>query len=213
MQESEEERSNRAALSRCMSELSCDTRYSRDMAPSIDTRIQKVGARPQARTAPLTVVALLALFLASCGGKEVVYIQVLPTEVSTTIVPSTASPTTESPRPITTEVSDDEILGLDTSEFLALTALTVREQYNYCYTDCSYAEAPDEWIRRAGGGYIDNEAVLLVVGFLMERSSAELDDFCNEFYATSDSDMRLIAIENDLDPKAWVVAGYAICDS
>ena len=183
------------------------------MSIFVDTRIQKVRARPQVRTAPLAVFALLAFFLASCGGKEVVYIQVESTQVSTTENPSTEPPSTEALRPITTEVSDDEVLDLETSEFLALTALTVREQYSYCYTDCSYAQAPDEWIRRAGGGYIDNEAVLTVVAFLMERSSFELDDFCDDFYATSDSDMRLIAIENDLDPKAWVVASYAICDS
>lgn len=146
------------------------------------------------------VLACSAFLLASCGVREVVYIE-------------GESPTTQPLGGSMNEFPSAESLSLSTSEFLALTARYVREEVRYCFTDCKALQEPEVWIRRAGGGSIDNENIASMAIFLTTRPIYEIDDYCDGFYDTTDAEIASAVNETGQDGKAWVAASYAICDS
>jgi hypothetical protein len=150
------------------------------------------------------------LLMASCGGRDVVYVQVPESAPSTTNAPITSLPK------VTNAPSEEiDFLGLSNVEFLANAWLALRsgDGGDYCYTDCSYINLPDVWIERAGGGLIDNEEVWNWIMFITSKPVSEISEYCDMFYATADADIGAIALESGVDPKAMIVGGYVICDS
>lgn len=177
--------------------------------PSRTSNFRSVLRNGTSRNVALFLLPI-SLLLASCGGKDVVYVQVPESASSATNAPVTTSPQTT----ITTS-GEIDFLGVSNVEFLANTWLSLRSEDggDYCYTDCTYVDLPDVWIERAGGGLIDNEKVWDWVMFIISKPDFEIDEYCDRFYDTADSDLAAIAIESGIDPKAWIVGGYAICDS
>jgi hypothetical protein len=84
----------------------------------------------------------------------------------------------------------------------------------YCYTDCTQASSPEEWVDRAEMyGPIDTDEFVGGYEYLATTTSIEMDAVCTEFWDMPDSEVAQLALETGIDPPAWILNMYVWCDS
>lgn len=86
---------------------------------------------------------------------------------------------------------------------------TIYGEAAFCYTDCTRSFTPSEWA--AWAGPFDADTAYETAAFL--EAAGGLPELCDEFWVSSDTDIRWLAGEYGVDPNSWVGVLYALCDS